>query len=59
MTRTEIRLAISKIFIKWGLGTRQIAIIEIANLIEQEVEDRMAKGSDKPKKEKKKPKKKK
>lgn len=56
MNRQEIRTEISKIFIRWGLGTRQIAIIEIANLIEQEVINRMAEKS-KQKKEKKKAKK--
>ena len=57
MSRTELRLAISKILIKWGMGTRQIAIIEIARLLEKEGELRMAKSGDKAKKEKKKKKK--
>lgn len=57
MKTRELRTEISKIFIRWGLGTRQIAIIEIANLVEKEVDNRMAEKS-KQKKEKKKAKKK-
>lgn len=38
------------------MGTRQVAIIELTNLVEQEVEDQMA-SKDKGRKEKKKPKK--
>ena len=38
------------------MGTRQVAIIELTNLVEKEVEDQMA-SKDKGRKEKKKPKK--
>lgn len=58
MNRTELRKAVSQILIKWGMGTRQIAIIEIVNLIEAEREEAINMAKDKsPKKEVKKKKK--
>lgn len=54
LDRQRLRTEISELFIKWGMGTRQVVIIELVNIIEREVN--MA-NKDKGKKEKKKKKK--
>lgn len=53
----ELREKISRVLVKWGMPTRQVAIIELVRLFEEEMEEYMAKSGDKAKKEKKKPKK--
>jgi len=38
MTRIDLRTAISETFVKWSLGTRQVAILDILSLVDQYVD---------------------